>query len=251
MTKGRVFSSHNPIAAPAALLLALGIAMTAAPAQAASAAAATIPRPAPPTMPGAQRPTQAPAEAAKPAQPDTAQAFVEQNIEKGYQILRDTKATKAQREATFHDFLLGLMDARRIGMFTLGQYANSASKADIEAFVAAFTDYTAAVYETRLNKYKDQVLKVTGTQSRAADDVVVSCDVTDPKAPNDPPYKVSFRIRKGADGRFIVTDMNIEGIWQTLSQRADFTGFLQQHGGRLTDLTTDLKRQTTTLYANG
>jgi phospholipid transport system substrate-binding protein len=193
----------------------------------------------------------APAPAAQRTAANPSEAFVQQSIDRGYQILKDAKISEDQRRMQFHDFLLGLMDARRIGMFTLGQYANGAPKADIDAFIAAFADYTAAVYETRLNKYKNQVLKVIGSAARAADDVVVNCNVTDPARPTDPPYKVSFRIRKnGPDGKFIVTDMNIEGIWQTLSQRADFTGFLQQHGGRLSDLVADLKRQTQTLYAS-
>lgn len=195
----------------------------------------------------------APAPAARatsqtPANP--AEGFVQQNIDKGYEILNAKGVTEDQRRKQFHDFMIGIMDARRIGLFTLGQYANGASKGDVDAFIATFADYTVAVYETRLSKYKDQLLRVTGSVARAADDVVVNCDATDPAHPNDPPYKVSFRVRKGAEGRYIVTDLNIEGIWQTLSQRADFTGFLQQHGGRVGDLITDLKRQIQVLYAN-
>jgi phospholipid transport system substrate-binding protein len=191
----------------------------------------------------------APAAAATARAPiaNTAEAFVQTNIDRGYQILKT--GSNAQRRMQFHDFLLGLMDARRIGMFTLGQFANTAPKADVEAFITAFADYTAAVYETRLDKYKDQVLKVTGSVARAADDIVVNCDSTDPAHPSDPPYKVAFRIRKNGD-KYIITDLNIEGIWQTLSQRADFTGFLQQHGGRVSDLVNDLKRQTQTLYGS-
>ena len=178
-----------------------------------------------------------------------AEVFVQQNIDKGYAILKNN-APPAARHMQFRDFMLGLIDARRIGMFTLGQYANGAPKADIDAFIQAFGDYTVAVYETRLDKYKNQVLRVTGSSARAADDVVVNCEATDPAHPSDPPYKVAFRIRRSGDGKFIVTDLNIEGIWQTLSQRADFTGFLQQHGGRVADLTNDLRRQVQILYAN-
>ena len=192
-------------------------------------------------------PVPRPAAQAQPANP--AEAFVQQNIDRGYQIL-NSKAPEAQRRRQFRDFMTGIIDSRRIGLFALGQYGNSASKADIDEFIATFADYTVAVYETRLGKYKDQILKVTGSVTRAADDIVVNCEATDPARPSDPPYKVSFRIRKGGDGKYIVTDLNIEGIWQTLSQRADFTGFLQQHGGRVADLIADLKRQIQVLYAN-
>ena len=53
-----------------------------------------------------------------------------------------------------------------------------------------------------------------------------------------------FRVRKDAGGKLIVTDLQVEGIWLALSQRSDFTGFLQQHNGRIEDLIGDLKRQT-------
>ena len=187
---------------------------------------------------------------ARAAVANPAEAFVQENIDMGYSILNNAKLSESDRHGRFRRLLGGLMDTRRIGIFTLGQYANSSSKADIDAFTAAFADYTIAVYETRLNKFKEQILKVTGSSARAADDVVVNCEATDPAHPNNAPYKVAFRIRKASDGRFVITDLNLEGVWQTLSQRADFTGFLQQHGGKLQELTTDLKRQTQQVNAH-
>jgi phospholipid transport system substrate-binding protein len=176
-----------------------------------------------------------------------AESFVQENIEKGYSILNSTSLSDEQRRSQFRDFMLSLTDARRIGMFTLGPYANRASKEEIEAFIDAFSDYAVAVYESRLSKYKGQTLKVTGSVQRAADDVVVNTDVVNTGAPNAQPLKAAFRVRKTSDGRPIVTDIQVEGVWLALSQRSDFTGFLQQHGGRLPDLTTDLHRQTQVL----
>jgi phospholipid transport system substrate-binding protein len=179
-----------------------------------------------------------------------AEAFVQENIEKGYDILNSTTLGEDQRRSQFRDFMLSLTDARRIGMFTLGQYANSASKEDLEAFIDAFSEYAVAVYESRLSKYKGQTLKVTGSVQRAADDVVVNTDVVNPGMPNAQPLKAAFRVRKTSDGRPIVTDIQVEGVWLALSQRSDFTGFLQQHGGRLPELTTDLQRQTQVLRSS-
>lgn len=176
-----------------------------------------------------------------------AEGFVQQNIAKGYEILNSTTLSDEQRRAQFRDFMLSLTDARRIGMFTLGPYANSASKEDVESFIDAFGDYAVAVYETRLSKYKGQTLRVTGSVQRAADDVVVNTDVVNPATPNAQPLRAAFRVRKTSDGRPIVTDIQVEGVWLALSQRSDFTGFLQQHGGRVPDLTADLKRQTQVL----
>ena len=191
------------------------------------------------------------APSAHAAAANPAEAFVQQNIDKGYVILNNTSLPDDQRRTQFRNFMLSLTDTKRIGMFTLGQYANAASKADIDAFTTAFTEYAVAVYETRLGKYKGQTLKVTGSDQRAADDVVVNADVVNPKAePNAAPIKAAFRVRKTSDGRPIITDMQVEGIWLALSQRSDFTGFLQQHGGSLPALTNDLKMQVQQLHAD-
>jgi len=61
-----------------------------------------------------------------------AESFVQENVDKGYAILNNTSLSDEQRRAQFRDFILSLTDSRRIGMFTLGPYANSAKKEDIE-----------------------------------------------------------------------------------------------------------------------
>src|SRR6185437_15213282 len=172
-----------------------------------------------------------PAHSAFAQVPNPAEAFVQQNVERGYQILNNRGLSPGQRRDQFKNFLLSLTDLHRIGLFTLGQYANKASPADLQAFEDAFVEYAVAVYQTRLGKYSGQTLKVTGSMERAPDDVIVNAVVTDAHGGStQQPIHVAFRVRKTADGRPIVTDMEVEGIWLALSEGSDFTGFLQQHG---------------------
>ncbi len=185
-----------------------------------------------------------PAQSAFAQTANPAEAFVQQNVDRGYQILNNRALSGAQRRDQFKDFLLSLTDLHRIGMFTIGQYANGASPADLQAFDRAFTDYAVAVYQSRLGKYTGQTLKVTGSVVRAADDVVVNAIVVNPQASaGQEPIRVAFRVRKTADGRPIITDMELEGIWLALSERSDFTGFLQQHGGSVAALADHLRTQ--------
>jgi phospholipid transport system substrate-binding protein len=187
--------------------------------------------------------------APQPANPT--EVFVQQNIDKGYNILNDMKLTKDQRHRQFHDFIIGLTDMRRIGIFTIGQYVRGASKDQLDAFIKSFTEYAVAVYETRLGKYTGQTFRITGSVQRAADDVVVNTDVISTTNASAEPFKAAFRVRKTPEGRFILTDIQVEGIWLALSQRSDFTGFLQQHNGKLSDLIVDLDRQTASLLNGG
>jgi ABC-type transporter MlaC component len=47
-----------------------------------------------------------------------------------------------------------------------------------------------------------------------------------------------------------MTDMQFEGIWLAISERADFTAFLQQHDGDISALTGSLRSKTQTLSAS-
>src|SRR6266566_9798645 len=94
----------------------------------------------------------APAAQATPA----TEAFIQQSFDKGYAILNDASLSEPERREQFRSLLLGLAASRRIALFTLGPYATSAAPADIDAFVAAFTHYSIAVYEKALNRYTGQ-----------------------------------------------------------------------------------------------
>ena len=170
-----------------------------------------------------------------------AEIFIQQNIDRGNAILNNAGLSDVQRHAQFRSFILSVTDPRRIGMFTLGPYANGASKAVIDAFIAAFSDYLVANYESGLTKYKGKTMKVTGSIQRAPDDVVVNVRVVDPDNADAQAITVAFRVRKAAGGRPVVTDIRVEGIWFALSDRSDFTDFLQQHRGSIPALIQLLK----------
>ena len=175
----------------------------------------------------------APAAQANPA----TEAFIQTSFDKGYTILNNASLSDAERREQFRALLLGLAASRRVALFTLGTYAASASPADIDAFVAAFTHYSIAVYENALGRYKGQTLKVTGSTDRGSDDSVVQTAIANA---NGPPLLVAFRVRRDENGAPTVTDIQVEGVSLAGTQRADFTGFLKQHNGAMPELVKSL-----------
>ena len=169
--------------------------------------------------------------------------FAQETVDRGYVILNNNELAAAQRSQQVRDFMLGITDIRRIALFTLGQYVNSVTPADQDDFVAAFSDYATAVYETRLSKYKGQTLRVTGSNDRATDDSVVNMIVVNPNAQGGNPIRAAFRVRNGANGRPVITDMQVEGVWLAINQRSDFIGFLQQNRGSAPALSANLRQQ--------
>jgi len=165
---------------------------------------------------------------------NVAETFVDENIHKGLDILKDKKLTVTQRRDQFETLLLGLVDVRRIGLFTLGQYRRTAPPEDVEAFINAFKNYATAAYQSYFAKYTDQTLKVTGSTKRNDTDFIVQTLLVDPNS-NQQPSEVDFRVRTDT-GKPVLVDVAYQGIWLSLEERDQFVAFLGQNNGNVRTL---------------
>lgn len=164
------------------------------------------------------------------------EGFIQQNFDKGYEILNNPSLSDADKRAQFRALLLSLAASRRIALFTLGSYATATAPAAIDAFVDSFTRYTISIYETGLNRYSGQKLRVTGSMDRAADDSIVQAEILGPNPANGRSIGVAFRVRPNAGGAPAITDVLIEGVSLASAQRDDFTAYLKQHNGSVAEL---------------
>ena len=186
-----------------------------------------------------------PARAATPAE-----TFISVNIQKGLTILGNRSLAQADKSARFRDFLTALTDIRRIALFTLGPVKRTASPADLNAFVDAFHDFAVAVYESRLSAYSGQTLKIISSNEHAPGDYIVSTVMVDPNAQSgDQPLQVDFRV-EDENGRFVVIDVSVAGIWLAIEERDQFTAFLDQNQESVPALVSHL-RQLTRQIRNG
>lgn len=158
---------------------------------------------------------------------DPAETFVTTNIQQGFDILNDQAASLPQRRERFAAFVIGLTDVRRVALFLLGRYANTAAAADIDAYVAAYQDYVLSVYQSYFALYAGQSLRVIDSRERAPGDYVVRTNMVGNAAP---PMEVDFRVR--TDGaKPLLVDMGVAGIWLSLAQRDQFIAVLGQNNG--------------------
>ena len=168
-----------------------------------------------------------------------AESLVQSDIDKGYAILDDGASNAAERQMQFRALLLSVVDVKRVALFTLGPYARDAGETEIETFTVAFTDFLAAVYQRGLDTYKTRGLKVTGSSERAEGDVIVNVLAGGRGGPSSP-ARIAFRVRRSKSGGNVVTDLEIEGAWLALTQRAEFTAYLERHGGHIAELAMEL-----------
>jgi phospholipid transport system substrate-binding protein len=184
-----------------------------------------------------------PAAAANPAE-----SFVADNIQRGLQIL---STPGPQRASQFQTFLEGLTDLNRIGRFTLGAARRAATPDDVAAFDAAFKTYAVAVYQSRLSAYSGQTLRVTGSTQNQPGDYTVMTVMVDPKAEkSQQPLAVGFRVVT-EQGRFVVIDVSVAGVWLSIEERDQFSAFLSQHNGSIPALVTHLNQLTAQMMRSG
>jgi phospholipid transport system substrate-binding protein len=169
-----------------------------------------------------------------------AEGYIRDNVQKGLSILNDASLPREAKRAQFQAFLEGLTDVHRIAIFTLGAAAKSAPPADVEAFAQAFRGYAAAVYQQQLAHYSGQTLKITGSIERAPGDFIVRTVVQQPTgAAGD---EVDFRV-ENTDGKLVVIDASVMGVWLAVQERDQFTAFLVQHNADVKALTADLEKR--------
>lgn len=181
-----------------------------------------------------------------------AESYVQENVQKGLTILDNHSISDAQRRSEFRDFLTSLTDIRRIALFTLGATRRTASPSEVDGFVDAFRDYAVAVYEARLDKYSGQYLRVTGSTERGAGDYIVNTVLVDPtgKSNGQEPIRVDFRVDSD-NGKFVVIDVAIAGVWLALEERDQFTAFLQQNNDNVPALSAHLEQMAAQIRNGG
>jgi phospholipid transport system substrate-binding protein len=179
-----------------------------------------------------------------------AQSFVQTNVQQALAILQDQSVSPDARRARMHDFLLSLLDTKRIAAFTLGSAQDTASPADLAAYSDAFRDFMVANYDAELGAYAGQTLKVTGSIQHAPGDFVVSAELSNPAANGKTAQEVALRV-VDEGGKLYIVDASVEGIWLALAIREDFQSFLKAHNNDVPALTAHLKDMTAQLAAQG
>ncbi len=169
-----------------------------------------------------------------------AEAFVDANVSRGLAILNNKSLNADQRKAQFQTFILGLTDMHRIANFTLGVYRRSASQARPGRLRRRVPELRHRGVPSYFTKYSGQTLRVTGSQDKSPGDTIVTTQMIDPADQSgQQPLEVDFRVLTD-NGRFVVIDFSVAGIWLAIEERDQFSSFLGQNGGSIPTLISHL-----------
>jgi phospholipid transport system substrate-binding protein len=172
------------------------------------------------------------------------QAVADQNpasqlIEKAAAVVIELIKTKtgAEREAGIKQVLETDFDLDYMGRSALGTHWNQATPEQRTRFLKAAASAEAHAYAERFGQYGGQTLTVGRVTSRPNGSSIVDSKLNQS---NGEPIAIQWEVRNEGQGPRIV-DVKIEGVSMVMTRRSDFNSYIQNHGGQVEPLITELE----------
>ena len=145
-------------------------------------------------------------------------------------------ASEAAMFTEFERIFAKYADVPIIAQTTLGPVWNSASSSQRTAYVEAFRSYMARKYGKRFREFIGSEIAVTGSRPEKSFFVVDSTV----KLAGQAPFEVNWLI-SDKSGRDLMFNLIIEGINMVRSEREEIGVMLDQNGGDINKLITQLR----------
>lgn len=166
-----------------------------------------------------------------------AAAFISNLGAQGMQVLGPS-VPQQQRAARFRQLLDSDFDMPEISRFVLGPHARSMSPAAQQEFQPLFREYVVQAYTTRLAPYGGLPFQVTGTRPHGGETVVTS----QVQRGGGNPVQIDWHVINRS-GRWLVTDVVVDGVSMKATQRSEFASIIQRNGGQPDALLAALRQQ--------
>jgi len=183
--------------------------------------------------------SQAASASARAARDPQAEQFVQTRAQKVISTLADKSQSVAQKKASFHTAIDQLADVPKITNFVLGKYARTITPDQRARFSAAFRVYAENVYQNRIDDYHGEKLTVTGSTVRKPGDVIVNTTISGGEVGQ--PLPVAWRVM-GGGASWKVVDVQFKGVWLAITQQQDFVSTIDNAGGNVDVLISQLQR---------
>ena len=161
--------------------------------------------------------------------------------------LADEEISQADREARFRTLLNEHFDVPAIGRFVLGRHWKAASDTERTEFLKLFEDFIVRSYAARFAGYSGETFSVKGSTPGPKSATVVHSKVLRGSAE---PIRLDWRVEPRGD-KLVITDVIVEGVSMSVTQRSEFASEIQSSGGKIEGLLEALRNKTITADTTG
>lgn len=154
-------------------------------------------------------------------------------------LARDIMALARQPRVSrgrFRSILQRHSDIRTVALFALGPYRRSLPQARREEYFALVLDYVAGLFVGYAGEFAGVDFEITGSAPDGRF-IIVNSAIVFAGGRRSP---IRWRVRR-ARGGYVVSDINVSGVWLSLQLRSQFTSTLSRHRGSFDALFAMLK----------
>jgi phospholipid transport system substrate-binding protein len=185
--------------------------------------------------------------AASPAAADEPTDFISTLGTRAITELADESMSQADRETRFRNLLNEHFDVPAIGRFVLGRHWKVASDEERTEFLGLFEDFIVRSYAVRFAGYSGETFAVKGSTPGPKSATLVHSKVL---RGNAEPIRVDWRVEPRGD-KLVITDVIVEGVSMSVTQRSEFASVIQSSGGKIEGLLEALRNKTITADTTG
>ena len=171
------------------------------------------------------------------ARAQDAAAFIQNLGNQAIQVLGPSVPREA-RAARFRQLFDQDFDLQGAARFVLGPYGRAMTPEQQQEFLTLFRENVAQAYARKLEQYAGQPFRVAGSRQVGNETVVTSHIVPS----NGSPVELDWHM-VNRDGRFLVTDVAVDGVSQKVAERGEFAGIVQRNGGHPQALIAALRQE--------
>lgn len=118
-----------------------------------------------------------------------------------------------------------------IARFTLGKYARRIEAEELDRFTAAFERFLIEIFDAESQRFEGAEIIVEGSHDRNERDSIV---LTQVRLPDAEPLDVRWRLIE-RNGEWRAVDVEIQGLWLAVEQRAQIVAILGESGATVSD----------------
>lgn len=136
----------------------------------------------------------------------------------------------------FNALLGKYTDVRSVAQFSLGNYRKDLPADKKEEFYRLVLNYISALFVYYVDEFRGSGLEIKGTNQQGKQLIIMSAVTFKGRSP----ATVRWRLVP-AGGGYRVNDVNIKGIWLSVSMRQRFTDILKRSKGKFEPLFAELR----------
>ena len=169
-----------------------------------------------------------------------AEIFIRAIGNKTLASLREKGITEQERVNRFKELLEEAFDLQQIARFTLGRYWRVATNEEKKEYVELFKKFVIQAYANRFQELSGKSFRIIQTRSLSSSQALVMTEIF---APQNPSIKVNWRVHS-KNHVHKITDVMVEGISMSVTQRDEFVSVIRQRGGKGNGLIKALRKKT-------